>query len=82
MLTKYGISHKIYKGSLGSFRIQNEGFEAAGQMQAGLLVLLGSSAFTVLDYLIGLPEEKIVKRSETFGVLVVNPRRETYLVCE
>jgi hypothetical protein len=82
LLVKYDIPHKIYRGSMGSFRVQNEGFETARQLQAGILVLLGSSAFTLLDYLIGLPEEKIIKQSKDTAILVVNPRRETYLFCE
>ncbi len=82
LLSKYGIPHKVYRGSVGSMRIHLEGFETAIQLQAGMMVLLGSSAITLLDLLIGLPEEKIVKNAENFGVLVVNPRRETYLVCE
>jgi hypothetical protein len=44
--------------------------------------LLGSSFITLLDLLIGLPEEKIVKKADHFAVLVINPKRETYLVCE
>jgi len=32
--------------------------------------------------IIGLPEEKIVRQARGLAVLVVNPRRETYLVCE
>lgn len=82
MLVKYGISHKIYRGSSNSLGIQNEGYEAANQLHAGMLVLLGSSAFTLLDLILGLPEEKIVRRAKEMAVLVVNPRRETYLVCE
>jgi hypothetical protein len=82
MLVKYQIVHKIYRGTLNSLRIHNEGFEASIQLHAGMLVLLGSSSFTILDLLIGLPEEKIIRRAGTLAVLVVNPRRETYLVCE
>jgi len=81
-LVKYGIKHKIYRGTLNSLRIHNEGFEVAGQFHAGMLVLLGSSFITLLDLIIGLPEEKIVRQAKEMAVLVVNPRRETYLVCE
>jgi hypothetical protein len=82
MLSKYSIAHKIYRGSLNSLRVHLEGFETAEQLQAGMLVILGSSTLTILDLLIGLPEKKIVEKAGQFGVLVINPRRETYLVCE
>ena len=81
-LAKYGIQHRIYQGSRSSLRIQDEGFEAATLLHAGMRVLLGSSVITVLDMMIGLPEEKIVRHARSLAVLVVNPRRETYLVCE
>jgi hypothetical protein len=82
MLTKYKVVHKIYRGAMSSLRVHHEGFAAAEQLHAGMLVLLGSSFITILDLLIGLPEEKIVKKAYHFAVLVINPKRETYLVCE
>jgi hypothetical protein len=81
-LTKYGIQHRIYQGTRSSLRVHDEGFDAATLWHAGMLVLLGSSVITVLDMIIGLPEEKIVRHARGLAVLVVNPRRETYLVCE
>jgi hypothetical protein len=82
MLTRYKVTHKIYRGAMNSLRVHHEGFEAAEQLHAGMLVLLGSSFITLIDILIGLPEEKIVKKADHFAVLVINPKRETYLVCE
>lgn len=82
MLERSGIQYKIYKGTRNSLGIHNEGLAAAFQLQANLMILLGSSTVTMLDLLIGLPEEKIIRKAEGIPVLVVNPRRETYLVCE
>ena len=82
MLLKYNILHKIYRGTSNSLHVHFEGFDAAERLDAGMLVLLGSSVITLLDIIIGLPEEKIVKRAVYFAVLVINPKRETYLVCE
>ncbi len=82
ILVKNGIKHKIYRGYRSSLGIHNEGFEAASKAGGGMLVLLGSSVITLLDLLLGLPEEKIIRHSGNLPVLIVNPRRETYLVCE
>ncbi len=82
MLVKSAIPHKIYRGTRSSLSVHYEGLAAAQQMEAGLLVLLGSSTVTLLDLLLGLPEAKIIRRAGPLPVLVVNPRRETYLVCE
>ncbi len=82
LLTKSAIPHKIYRGSRSSLSIHEEGLATAKQLDAGLLVLLGSSTVTLLDLVLGLPEAKIIRRAGPLPVLVVNPRRETYLVCE
>ncbi|HOY50169.1 MAG TPA: universal stress protein [Prolixibacteraceae bacterium] len=82
LLTRAGVAHKIYKGNRSSLSVHNEGLAVAQQVEAGLFLLLGSSTVTLLDLLLGLPEEKIVKHAGNIPVLVVNPRRETYLVCE
>ena len=82
LLTRAGIAHKIYRGTRGSLSIHREGLQTAHLLEAGLFLLLGSSAITLLDLLLGLPEEKIVRHAGSVPVLVVNPRRETYLVCE
>lgn len=82
LVEKSGIPHKIYRGTSGSLRIHNEGLEAARELGGDLILLLGSSTITILDLILGLPETKIVRKAEGMPVLVVNPRRETYLVCE
>lgn len=82
LLVKSAIPHKIYRGSRSSLSIHREGLAAAQELDAGLLVLLGSSTYTLLDLVLGLPEEKIVRHAGPIPVLVVNPRRETYLICE
>lgn len=82
LLSRAGVAHKIYRGTRSSLSVHTEGLVAAQQIGAGLFLLLGSSTITLLDLVLGLPEEKIVRHAGAIPVLVVNPRRETYLVCE
>jgi nucleotide-binding universal stress UspA family protein len=82
LLVKSEIPHKIYRGSRGSLSIQQEALETASELGADMMILLGSSYITWLDRLIGLPEAKIIRKAAALPVLVVNPRRETYLVCD
>ncbi len=79
---KFKIEHKIFKGSHSSLRNTFEGFDLAISSGSDLLVILGSSTITPLDLLIGLPEQKIIKRAENLPVLVVNPRRDNYILCD
>jgi len=81
LLQKFNIEHKIYKGTKSS--LQNS-FEALGfaQLSNGdMLVLLGSSTITPLDILIGLPERKIIRKAGSLAVLLINARRENYMLC-
>lgn len=82
LVVKSGVAHKLYKGSHGSLSVQQEALATAGDLNADLLILLGSSYITWLDRLIGLPEEKTLRNAGSLPVLLVNPRRETYLVCD
>jgi len=79
---KFNILHKIYKGSKSSFRNAFEAMEHALASDCNLFVMLGSSSITPLDYLIGLPERKIINKAGKLPVMVVNPRRDNYILCD
>ena len=82
LFDKFDIAHKIYKGQKSSFYNSAEAAGFAQNHAAGLLVLLGSSVITPLDRLVGLPERKIIKNPGNFPVLLINPRRENYILCD
>lgn len=79
---KFKIQHKVYKGIKSSLRNSFEGLELALASDCNLLVILGSSALTPLDLLIGLPERKIVEAAGNLPVLVINPRKDNYILCD
>lgn len=76
------LTHKIYKGSRSSLRNTFETFEFAQSSRADLLIILGSSTITPLDYIIGLPERKIIKKAGSFPVLIINARKDNYILCD
>lgn len=79
---KFNILHKIYKGSKSSFKNSFEALEHALASDCNLFVMLGSSAITPLDYLVGLPERKIISHAGKLPVMVINPRRDNYILCD
>ncbi|MBW6537100.1 MAG: hypothetical protein K0B11_18980 [Mariniphaga sp.] len=79
---KFNVSHKVFKGSRTSLRNSFEALEFALAEKSDLLILLGSSVITPLDWLIGLPERKIIKNAGNIPVLLVNPRRDNYILCD
>lgn len=82
LFLKTGVIHKIYKGKKSSFRNSFEAMDLALNTDTDLLVLLGSSVITPLDYLLGLPERKIIDKAQNLPVLLVNPRRDNYILCD
>lgn len=79
---KFKINHKLYKGSKSSLRNVFEALELALASDCNLLVILGSSSITPLDLLIGLPEKKIINRAGKLPVMVINPRKDNYILCD
>jgi len=82
LFQKFDISHKIYKGQKSSWRNAFEALEFAQSSGSNLFIVLGSSAVTPLDYVIGLPERKLVKMADEMPVLYINPRRDNYVLCD
>lgn len=82
LFQKTGVSHRIFKGQKTSFKNSFEAMDLALNSDADLMVLLGSSVITPLDYLLGLPERKIINRAGSLPVLLVNPRRDNYILCD
>ena len=79
---KFNVSHKMFKGRKSSLQNSFEALEFAISEKADLLILLGSSVITPLDWLIGLPERKIIRNAGNLPVLLVNPRRDNYILCD
>lgn len=79
---KFKIQHKVYKGVKSSFRNSFEALELALASDCNLLVILGSSAITPLDLIIGLSERKIIQGAGNLPVLVINPRKDNYILCD
>ncbi|MDD2381065.1 MAG: hypothetical protein PHV35_05140 [Mariniphaga sp.] len=82
LFQKLQITHQIYKGTKNSLQNSFETRDFAESNHFNLLVLLGSSLITPLDWLLGLPEKKIIKNSSLLPVLLINSRRDNYMLCE
>ena len=82
LFQKFKIEHKIFRGMKSSLQNSFEGLELALSSNSDLLIILGSSVITPLDLLVGLPEKKIINRAGNLPVLVVNPRKDNYILCD
>ena len=82
LFQKFNIENKVFRGTKSSLKNAFEALELALSSKRDLLIILGSSLITPLDLLIGLPEKKIIKRAGNLPVLVVNPRKDNYILCD
>lgn len=82
LFQKFNIPHKIYKGQKSSLGNAFEALELAHSANADFLTILSSSTITPLDLLVGLPERKIIKKAGTLPVMVINPRKDNYILCD
>lgn len=82
LFNKFNIPHKIFKGQKSSLQNAYEALELAHSANADFLTILSSSTITPLDLLVGLPERKIIKKAGTLPVMVINPRKDNYILCD
>lgn len=82
LFQKFKVKHKIFKGAKSSLGNSFEALDLALKTKCDLILILGSSTITLLDLLIGLPEKKIIKRAGELPVLMINPRRDNYMLCD
>jgi hypothetical protein len=82
LFQKTGVSYQILRGRKSSLQNSFEAAEFARSSESELMVLLGSSVVTLLDLLIGLPERKIISSAGNMAILLVNPRRDNYILCD
>ncbi len=82
LFQKFKLQHKVYKGQKSSLGVVGEALDLALSSEMDLIVILGSSTITPLDLLVGLPEKKLMRRSGKLPVLIINPRKDNYILCD
>jgi hypothetical protein len=82
LFSKLNIAVKVFKGKQNSLNIQFEALELAQSSRADLVIVLGSSYISFIDLLIGLPEKKMIKKAEELPILIINPRKDMYILCD
>jgi len=81
LFLKFNIQHQIRKGEKNSFGNADEALQLAFSLNADCIIILGSSSITPLDRLVGLPEKKLIRNSGHLPVLIINPRKDSYILC-
>ena len=82
LFLKAKVEFKIFKGTKSSFKNSFEALDLALTSNCDLLVILGSLVISPIDLMVGLPEKKILKKAGNLPVLVVNPTKDNYILCD
>jgi hypothetical protein len=76
------VRHRFIAGKSTSWGIFNETLTNASGMNADVMTFAGSTYITFLDLLIGLPEEKIIRKAGNLPILIINPRKDMCILCD
>ncbi len=81
-LSSMNVRHQEVAGKTSSWGICNEAIANADDLNGDVLIFSGSSAISLIDLLIGLPEKKIIKKAGNLPVLMINPQKDICVLCD
>lgn len=81
ILDKFGLSYEVIKARKDSFKLENEAAERAEEFQADLLIMSASRDYGLDDVLFGPKERHVICRSSV-PVMLLNPRKDLYTLCD
>ncbi len=82
LLTNLKVSFELTEGNSGSWGICSQTLRDASRWNGDVMIFVGSTYITLIDRIIGLPEEKIVKSSGNIPILIINPLRDVCVLCD
>jgi len=81
-LSSLNVTHQFIPGTSSSWGIFNETLTNAPVWNGDVMVLAGSTYISLLDLIIGLPEEKIINKAGALPILIINPRKDNCVLCD
>ncbi len=81
-LSSLNVKHHFVPGKSSSWGIFDETLTNAYRWNGDVMVFAGSMYISLLDWVIGLPEEKIIRKAGNMPILIINPRKDTCIMCD
>lgn len=81
-LTSLKVTHHFIAGKTTSWGIFNETLTNASSWNGDVMVFAGSTYISLIDLIIGLPEEKIIRKAGDLPILIINPRKDNCVLCD
>jgi hypothetical protein len=76
------VRHRLIAGKSSSWGIFNETLNHAPDWNGDVMSFAGSTYISLIDLIIGLPEEKIVRKAGNLPILIINPRKDVCILCD
>ncbi len=81
LLDKFQIAHQNVTAKKDSFKVEIEAAKRAKELQAGMLLISASREYGMDDLIFGPKEQKVIEKSP-IPVMVINPRKDLYALCD
>jgi hypothetical protein len=81
-LSSLNVKHQFVPGKSSSWGIFNETLSNAQEWSGDVMVFAGSTYISLIDLVIGLPEEKIIRKAGDLPILIINPRKDNCVLCD
>ena len=81
-LSSLNVSHYVVGGNSSSWGIFDETLTRAPEWNGDVMLFAGSMYISLIDRIIGLPEEKIIRKAGNLPILIINPRKDVCIMCD
>ena len=81
-LSSLNVRFEFIPGETNSWGIFNETLIHAPEWNGDVMVFAGSTYISLIDLIIGLPEEKIIRNAGSLPILIINPLKDTCILCD
>jgi hypothetical protein len=81
-LSSLNIKHHLIPGGSNSWGIFKETLTNALAWNGDVMIFAGSTNISLIDLIIGLPEEKIIRKAGNLPILIINPLKDICILCD
>lgn len=81
-LSSLYVKHHFTPGKSNSWGIFMETLIHANEWNGDVMILAGSMNISLIDWIIGLPEEKIISKAGNLPILIINPQKDNCVLCD
>lgn len=81
LFDKFELTYQIVEGKKDSFKIEQEAAQRSSELGADILIISSSRDYGLDDILFGPKEQHVIEKS-TIPVVLVNPRKDLYSLCD